>query len=148
MGQSLSNILIHAVFSTKERRPFLADVVFRDELHAMLGGASSTLECTPVIVGGVADHLHVLANLSRTISPADWIKEIKRVTSVWAKQHQPLFGWQNGYGAFSVSQSMCTRVTEYIRDQESHHRKMDFQSELRELLRRNGVSFDEQYVWD
>ena len=102
-------------------------------------------------MGGASDHVHVLANQSRTIALAEWVKEMKRASSLWAKQKSPqwgLFQRQAGYGAFSVSQSQKHRVQEYIRLQEEHHRQLSFQDELRQLLKRHGVAFDERYVWD
>jgi REP element-mobilizing transposase RayT len=104
-----------------------------------------------VIVGGVADHVHSLANQARTITLADWVKELKRASSLWAKEKSPqwdLFQWQSGYGAFSVSQSQRDIVRKYIEQQEEHHRKLSFQDELRTLLKKHEIAFDEQYLWD
>lgn len=143
--------MVHIVFSTKERRPYLPDPTLRDEMHRQLGGSSKTLNCAPILVGGVEDHVHILAKQARTISLADWIKELKRVTSLWIKGREPQlkdFAWQAGYGAFSVSQSDAPRVIEYIRGQEEHHKKFDFQTEFRTFLKRYEIEFDERYVWD
>ncbi len=151
MSQSLANILIHIVFSTKGRIPFLQDPDIRSQMHAELGGTSKSVNCPPIIVSGVGDHIHMLARQSRTISLADWVKELKRVTSLWIKEKSPRhqdFAWQAGYGAFSVSPSQSSKVIQYIRDQEIHHRKHDFQAEFRELLERHGIEYDERYVWD
>lgn len=151
MSQSLSNVIVHVVFSTKDRRPFLRDREHREQLHAQLGGTSKTLNCPPIITGGVEDHIHLLARQSRTITLADWVKELKRVTSIWIKEQEPRlndFTWQAGYGAFSVSQSQRDKVAEYIKQQEEHHRTWDFKTEFRELLVRHGVEYDERHVWD
>lgn len=151
MSQSLSNIIVHIVFSTKDRQPLLADHDIRSQMHAQLGGTSKTLKCPPIIVGGVADHIHLLARQSRTITLADWVKELKRATSMWVKEKRQSFkefSWQSGYGAFSVSQSQIGPVVEYIQNQEAHHKKVDFKTELRAFLKRHGVEFDERYVWD
>jgi REP element-mobilizing transposase RayT len=151
MPQSLANVIVHIVFSTKNRKPFLRDSVFREEMHRQLGGASKTLDCPPIIVGGTEDHVHILARQARTISLADWIKEIKRTTSLWIKERDKRFEgfqWQAGYGAFSVSQSNVEQVVAYIRDQEEHHRRFDFKTEFRRLLERHGIEYDERYVWD
>ncbi len=151
MPQSLSNVTVHIVFSTKDRRPFLKNTNLRTELHKYLGGTSKSLDCPPIVVGGVEDHIHLLARQSRTIKLSDWIKELKRVTSIWVKERDPqlqLFHWQAGYGAFSVSQSDVERVKEYIERQEEHHRKFDFMTEFRTLLDRYGIEYDERYVWD
>ena len=120
MSQSLSNIIVHIVYSTKHRKPFLLDESLRDEMHRQLGGTSKTLECPPLIVGGVEDHVHILARQARTITVADWVKELKRVTSLWIKERDSKlheFQWQAGYGAFSVSQSDADQVVKYIQDQ-------------------------------
>ena len=151
MSQSLSNILIHIIFSTKDRVPFLKDPDIRSQMHAQLGGTSKSLNCPTLIVGGVEDHIHLLARESRTITLSDWVKELKRVTSLWIKEKSPqfqTFAWQAGYGAFSVSQSQSGKVFNYIQEQEAHHRKQDFKTEFRELLDRHGLEYDERDVWD
>jgi putative transposase len=151
MSQSLSNVIVHVVFSTKDRCPFLRDRELRERLHSQLGGTSKTLNCPPIITGGVEDHIHLLARQSRTITLAEWVKELKRVTSIWIKEQSPrldAFAWQSGYGAFSVSQSQRDKVAEYIEQQEEHHRTQDFKSEFRQFLIRHEVEFDERYVWD
>jgi putative transposase len=101
-----------------------------------------------VIVGGTGDHVHILCNLSRTQTVAKVIGEAKRNSSKWAKTKGPDFSWQNGYGAFSVSRSQVDQVREYIAKQEEHHQEMTFQDELRTLLKKQGIAFDERYVWD
>lgn len=151
MPQSLSAVYIHLVFSTKERRALLRDQTVRDELHSYLGGVSKQLECPPIRIGGGDDHVHVLARLGRTITQADWVKELKRVSNLWLKEQGRLFAdfqWQGGYAAFSVSQSNLEQVNDYIATQEEHHRKMSFQDELRALLRKHDTAFDERYVPD
>lgn len=151
MPQSLANVLVHIVFSTKERRALLQNHDLRIEMHRYLAGISTHLECPAIIVGGAIDHVHLLANQSRTITLADWVKELKRASSLWAKKKSPqwsTFQWQAGYGAFSVSQSQKERVKEYIRSQEEHHRQLSFQDELRQILKKHGIAFDERYVWD
>ena len=151
MPQSLANLVTHLVFSTQDRTPWLADLPVRNEFFHYLGGISARLECPTIIVGGYTDHVHLLARVSRTITVADWVKEVKRASSLWAKQRFPAlrdFHWQQGYGAFSVSQSSIERVTHYIRDQEQHHATLSFQDEYRELLKRHQMAWDERYVWD
>jgi REP element-mobilizing transposase RayT len=151
MPQSLSAVYLHLVFSTKDRQPLLRDPALRSETHAYLGGVSKQLDCLPVIIGGVEDHVHILARHARTISQADWVKELKRVSSIWIKERDPSlrdFAWQSGYGVFSVSTSNLETVERYIANQEEHHRKTTFQDEYRAFLRRHGITWDEQYVWD
>ena len=151
MPQSLSAVYIHLVFLTKERRPFLRDQVIRESLHAYAGVVSKELGCPPLKVGGVEDHVHLLCRLARTITQAEWVKEIKRVSSLWLKDQSrdyQDFQWQGGYADFSVSQSNLAEVSQYIVEQEQHHKKMSFQDELRALLRKHKIEWDEGYVWD
>ena len=151
MPQSLAKILLHTVFSTKERRPFLRDEPLREELHRYLGGILTNLGCQPLVIGGVDDHVHLLFALSRTATVADVVKELKRGFSVWLKSRSPAlvdFAWQNGYGVFSIGPSQVDAVRAYIAGQAEHHRKTSFQDELRELFRRYEIEFDERYVWD
>ncbi|MSU57681.1 MAG: transposase [Pedosphaera sp.] len=151
MPQSLSAVYLHLVFSTKDRRPFLRDKTVRDALHAYMGGVSKTLDCPPLIVGGVEGHVHLLCRFARTITQAEWVKELKRISNGWLKEHgcdYADFEWQGGYADFSVSQSNLEQVKQYIASQEEHHRKTTFQDELRTLLRKHEIEFDERYVWD
>ena len=151
MPQSLSIVYIHLVFSTKNRRPFLRDRETREDLHSYLGGISKQLDCPPIIVGGVEDHVHLLTRFGRTITQAEWVKELKRISNLWLKQrgNQYMdFEWQGGYADFSVSQSNLEQVTQYIANQEEHHRKMSFQDEVRELLKRHQQEWDEKYIWE
>jgi putative transposase len=150
MPQSLAKVYLHAVFSTQGREPHLKDG-WRDELFRVLGGATNNLGCQTLIVGGVADHVHLLFQLGRTISIADAVGKIKSTSSLWIGQtHTELskFHWQGGYAVFSVSQSNVEAVREYIRNQLDHHLKQSFQDELREWLRRYEIEWDERYVWD
>ena len=151
MPRSLSAAYIHLVFSTKNFRPFLRDKPQRDALHAYLGGASKTLNCPPIVVGGVEDHVHMLCRSARTITQADWVKEVKRVSNLWlTKQTRDYddFEWQGGYADFSMSQSNLEEVKRYIAEPERHHKKMTFQEELRALLRKYEIEWDERYLWD
>jgi putative transposase len=151
MPQSLSANYLHLIFSTKNRQPFLRDKALREEMHAFLGGASKQLECAPILVGGVEDHVHLLARFSRTITVADWVKEIKRTSSQWIKVRDPSvshFSWQLGYGVFSVSASNVEKVKDYIARQEEHHQRSTFQEEFRSLLKKHQIEWDERYVWD
>ncbi len=151
MPQSLSAVYLHLVFSTKDRRPFLRDKTVRDALHAYMGGVSKALDCPPLIVGGVEDHVHLLCRLAHTITQAEWVKELKRISNGWLKEHSrdyADFEWQDGYADFSVSQSNLDQVKQHIASQEEHHRKTTFRDELRALLRKHEIEFDERYVWD
>src|SRR6185503_3248472 len=151
MPQSLSAVYIHLVFSTKDRRQLLRDKPTRDALHSYLGGVSKQLDCPPILAGGVEDHVHLLARFGRTITQAEWVKELKRVSNLWLKERGRDFAdfeWQGGYADFGVSQSNLEQVKQYIANQEAHHRKIGFQDELRALLRKHEIEWDEKYVWD
>jgi putative transposase len=151
MSQSLAQIYVHIVFSTKTRRPFLQDATIRDELHHYLGGVCNNLECPVIQVGGVADHVHILCRLGRNISMSQLVRNLKQESSRWLKTKSPDladFYWQNGYGAFSVSPAHVELVREYIADQEEHRRTTTFQDEFRRLLTKYGVEWDERHIWD
>ena len=150
MAQSLAQILVHVVFSTKNREPVLDDPD-RDELHAYLGGIVKNLDGRLVAAGSVSDHVHLLLAHPRTRAPAELIQEIKTGSSKWLKtrgEKYARFHWQNGYGMFSVSTSHRAAVEEYIASQAEHHERTTFQDEYRLLLRKHGIEFDERYVWD
>jgi putative transposase len=151
MPQSLAQILVHTVFSTKERRPFLREGALPQELHHYLGGILKRLDCQPIIVGGIEDHVHLLASLSRTCQAAEMVKEVKRGSSLWLKERDARlrdFAWQNGYGMFSIGFSQIEPLRGYIAGQEEHHRQVSFQDEFRRLLQRYQIAYDERYVWD
>jgi putative transposase len=147
--QSLARLLVHLVFSTKNRVPFLQFLELRSEVHAYLTATLRGLDCEPVQVGGVADHVHLLFGLSRTISLAELVKDLKTSSTKMMrdKGHRD-FSWQSGYGAFSVSESNKSVVIAYIVNQKMHHRKMTFQEEIRVLLTKHSMRFDERYLWD
>jgi REP element-mobilizing transposase RayT len=150
MPQSLSKVIIHIIFSTKEREPWL-DSDIRARMQAYLATICRDLGCEALRVGGVADHVHILGTLPRTLSQAEMIERIKKTSSKWIKSIDARyhgFFWQRGYGAFSVSPSQVDSVLLYIDNQREHHRARTFQEEYRELLRRHGVEFDERHVWD
>jgi putative transposase len=149
--QSLAQIYLHIVFSTKQRHPYFVDDVIRTTMHEFLGGTCNTLECPVIKVGGATDHVHVLCHLGRTIGVSTLIQELKRVSSIWVKEKYPTldeFHWQKGYGAFSVSPSHVPDLITYIENQMEHHKTESFQDEFRRLLRKYGLEWDERYVWD
>lgn len=150
MPQSLANLYIHLIFSTKNRYPFLKDEV-RDELHAYMAKVLANLNCPAVLINSVEDHVHVLFNLSRTVAVAKAVEDVKKSSSRWIKTKSPIlekFAWQSGYGAFSVSESNVEKVANYIRGQKEHHRVKTFQEEYREFLVKHKIEYDERYVWD
>jgi putative transposase len=151
MPQSLSNLYIHIVFSTKERVRFFQNHELRQEMHAYLAQIFKEYESPALLVGGVEDHVHILCNLSRSHDLASVCREVKRNSTKWIKVRDPelsTFSWQSGYGAFSVSRSKLEEVRSYIANQEAHHKKMSFQDELRAILRKQGIEIDERYLWD
>jgi putative transposase len=151
MPQSLARIWLHLVFSTKERWPYFKDVGLRDEVFRMLGHHAGEVGCPSARVGGWVDHVHVLCGLARTVTVAELVEALKRETSKWIKHRVAdfnAFHWQNGYGAFSVSQSNVDQVIEYIERQPEHHGRMSFQDEFRTMCRRHNIEMDERYVWD
>lgn len=150
MPQSLVKNLVHLVFSTKLRQPWLPNV-HRDALFAYQAGIFQAWESPALIIGGVDDHVHALFSLSKKHALIKVVEEVKKGSSKWMKSDGPrnaLFAWQAGYAAFSVSQSNTEAVRDYIANQEEHHRKATFQDELRALLRRHEEELDERYVWD
>ena len=152
MPQSLSKVLIHVIFSTRSRQPFLKNRDDRLRVHEFIGGISREQASSPFIVGGTADHVHLLASLGRLVSQAELIKEVKRASSLWIKKElgKPyrLFAWQTGYGVFSISQSQISATRKYIADQEKHHQKLSFQDEFRRFLKKYEITYDERFLWD
>jgi REP element-mobilizing transposase RayT len=150
MPQSLSKVIVHIIFSTKDREPWL-DSNMRPRMHAYLATISRDFGADLVQIGGVSDHVHIVTTLPRTLSQAQLVEEMKKLSSKWIKgvdvRHRGFF-WQRGYGAFSVSPSQLDAVLRYVDGQDKHHRTCSFQEEYRELLHRHGVDFDERYVWD
>jgi REP element-mobilizing transposase RayT len=138
----------HLVFSTKGRRP-LIESHWRAPLHAYLGGIVRSLGGVPQAVGGTADHVHLLVGLHATHRLADILREVKGGSSEWMRGEVGAreFGWQEGYGAFTVSRSHLIEVSRYIADQEEHHRKRTFQEEYLALLAEHEIEYDERYLW-
>ena len=150
MPQSLSNILLHLIWSTKDRQSWLEPGI-REKTHAFLAGVVRQCDCEAYRVGGVADHVHLALRLSRTLCVADLVKEVKSTSSKWVKTQDASlrnFAWQQGYGVFSVGMSQKETLLHYIDAQEEHHRTRSFQDEYREFLTKYGIEYDERYVWD
>jgi len=150
MPQSLSKVILHIIFSTKNREPWLGSNVQR-RMHAYVATICRDLGAEFVCVGGVTDHIHIVTTLFRTVSQANLVEQIKKVSSKWIKALDARYRgsfWQRGYGAFSVSPSELKAVLEYVQAQQEHHRTRSFQEEYRKLLRQHGIDFDERYIWD
>lgn len=151
MSQSLAQIYLHLVFSTKLREPFLQDKTLRDQTHAYLAGACKNLDSPSLIVGGFTDHVHILCRQSQNLAIKTLVGELKRESSKWLMTQGPhlsRFYWQAGYGAFSISPSHVPGLIEYIKNQEEHHSTESFQDEFRRLCERYGLVIDERYVWE
>jgi REP element-mobilizing transposase RayT len=150
MPQSLSQVIVHFIFSTKNRRR-LIDADARPRLHAYLATVCRDHKCEVFRVGGTEDHVHIATALGRTISQSELIERIKTASSKWIKELNAKhfdFEWQHGYGAFSVSQSHLDKLIHYIDAQEEHHRTRTFEEEYRQFLEKYGIKYDERYVWD
>jgi REP element-mobilizing transposase RayT len=150
MPQSFGALYVHLVFSTKHREPTISPG-WQQPLFDYFGGVMRNTGNTLLAAGGVADHVHLLVSLSREASVAEVVRLLKANSSRWAHEQWPglqTFAWQSGYGAFSVSYSALSSVKAYLARQESHHRRMTFQDEYRELLRRHDMQWDERYIWD
>ena len=150
MPQSLSKIYLHLIFSTKNRMPMLIGSV-REPLHRYTATVLESLGCHAILINSVEDHVHILFELARTVAVSAVVEEVKTATSKWLKTQpsiRPEFSWQSGYGVFSVGGSNLAAVRKYIANQEEHHRRHSFQDEMRALLDKFGISYDERYLWD
>ena len=150
MPQSLSSILVHLIFSTKQRRPYLTAEIEPD-LQAYMAGIFREHKSPAITINSIPDHVHRLFVLSRTIAVADLVEEVKKSSSKWMKSRGQAFRhfqWQNGYGAFSIGQSSVPAVVKYITNQKEHHRRRSFQDEFRLFLDKYKIDYDERYVWD
>ncbi|MDZ4819011.1 MAG: IS200/IS605 family transposase [Planctomycetota bacterium] len=151
MPQSLVQIYLHIVFSTKDRRPFLYDSEIRRETEAYLVGVCRQQGCPSLQIGAVEDHLHILCRLGKAIDISELIRELKRDSSKWLKTQSTTlaeFHWQRGYGDFSISPSHVPQLRKYIANQEEHHRSESFQDEFRRLCKKYQLELDERYAWD
>ena len=146
MGSTFFSLRYHIVFSTKDRLPLVAPMWIND-LHGYLGGTVAGLGGVPEAIGGIADHIHLLVSLKPTHTLADFVRELKKASSVrMAELFEARSGWQDGYAAFTVSASGREKVREYIEHQEEHHRRRDFRAELEQLLTRHGIEFRPEYL--
>ena len=150
MPQSLSNVIVHLVFSTKDRVPII-DAEIESKLHAYLASVIRDTKSECYRIGGMPDHIHCAIRLSRTASQSELVELLKRSSSKWIKtqgSNYQNFSWQRGYGCFSISRTHLDKLISYISNQAHHHRQTSFQDEYRSLCQKNGVDFDESYVWD
>ena len=149
MSQSLARILIHIVFSTKNREAMISDSI-RPGLFAYIATVGRDLGCEVFRAGGMPDHVHLAVSLGRTLSIAEFVKKVKQTSSMWMKEtgHSTRFEWQAGYGAFSIGESQLAALVRYIEGQAEHHLVRTFQEEYRAMLAKYGIAGDERYLWD
>ena len=150
MSHTYVRLIVHAVFSTKKRLPYLVENC-RDEVFSYMGGILREIKSDSLAINGAADHVHVVFRLPATLALADVMKTLKSNSSKWIHEDRILrraFGWQRGYAAVSVSQSNLERVLQYVANQGVHHRNVSFQDEIRALLTLHGIEYDERYLWD
>jgi putative transposase len=150
MGQSLSNILTHIIFSTKDRQPFIHDRI-ELRLYGYIKAICQDHECHLLQIGGISNHIHLLVNLSRKHALSKFVNEIKSHSSKWIKtidNDSQNFAWQSGYGAFSVGQLEYRKVIDYISKQKEHHKVISFQEEYLRFLKTYGMKYDEKYLWE
>ena len=147
MPHTYTNLLFHIVFSTKDRFPFIKPE-FEERLYEYIGGTIRALGGICLEIGGVDDHIHILAKLKPTLHVSKFLEKLKPSVTKWARSAvHPKFEWQDGYGAFSVGESQVPAVRKYIRNQKEHHKKESFEAEFKEMLRQAGIEFDEKYLW-
>ena len=150
MASTYTNLLYHIVFSTKNREALIVPRL-REELYPYIGGIIRGEGGTLLEIGGMPDHIHVVAKFKADPSVALMIKTFKAKSSKWVNERpgrKGRFAWQTGYGAFTVSASQLAKVRQYVRDQEEHHRVVSFKEEFITLLKKHGVEYDERYLWD
>ena len=150
MPQSLSKIYLHTIFSTKDRYPFLTPEI-RPKLHAYLAPTLANLNAPTLAINSMENHIHILHVQPKSRAPCDIIRELKSNSSQWIKTKSGTlskFAWQNGYATFSVSQSGIQAVKRYIDNQQQHHQKLSYEDELRALLNRHQLEYNESYLWD
>ena len=149
MAKTYTSLFYHLVFSTKNREPWLAPNIER-RIWNYLGGVARAHKITPLQIGGVEDHIHALVMARPTIAVFEIARFLKGDSSRWIHQefsNMAAFGWQDGYGGFSVSKSDVPDVIRYIQNQREHHRRKSFRDEYVELLRQHGIQYDERYLW-
>lgn len=150
MPTTYTNLIYHIVFSTKQRIPLINEE-FQEELYRYIGGIIRGEGGVQLEIGGTADHIHILVKLKPVISISELLAKVKANSSKWVNDHKlelRRFGWQEGYAAFTVSESQLPVVREYIRNQEKHHYRQSFQKEFIALLHKHDIQYDPKYLWD
>ena len=149
MAQTLVSLMVHVVFSTKNRQPLITPEV-EPELYAYLGGTAKNLDSRCLAAGGTENHLHLLVSQSKKVPLCHLMEELKKGSSKWIKTKASTFrtfGWQDGYGAFTVGESQVEALKLYIARQKERHKKQTFEEEFMLLLKKYHVPYDERYLW-
>jgi putative transposase len=149
MSHTHVRLIVHAVFSTKDRLPYLVEDR-RNDVFSYMGGILREIKCDSLSINGIEDHVHIVFRMPGTLAVAEIMQVVKGNSSKWIHEERVLkrtFEWQRGYAAFSVSQSNVERVLQYVANQSVHHRKISFQEEIRELLTLHRIEYDERYLW-
>jgi putative transposase len=149
MANTFTSLHYHIVFSTKNREPWICQAC-EERVWSFLAGIAKQNGLVPMQIGGMENHIHVLVGAPSTAAPCKIAQQIKGGSSAWIHDTFPEwrgFGWQDGYGVFSVSRSNVGAVAAYIRQQRAHHQKKTFEEEYLTLLRKHGIDYDERYVW-
>jgi len=151
MPSTHQQLLYHIVFSTKNRKPYLANEDHRAKVFAYMAGIAKNLDGFALEIGGWIDHAHLLLRIPAKTAVSDFVGRLKASTSKHLNEASGLikkFGWQEGFGAFSVSVSQQDKVARYIQNQVEHHKQETFENEYILLLDKHGVEYDSRYVWE
>jgi len=149
MGSTLTELIYHVVFSTKDRKPMINSNMC-DELYLYIGGIIIKHDAVLLQIGGIEDHLHIVIKLKPTHKLSELMQKIKGSSSKWMNKKfgsAIKFGWQDGYGAFTVSESQCSTVIKYVENQEKHHKTITFKDEFIQFLKRHKIEYDEKILW-
>jgi putative transposase len=149
LGSTLTNLVHHIIFSTKDREPTITSEI-RDELYRYMGGIIKAEGGGLLQIGGIPDHIHRVVELKPVHALSEIMQKVKGSSSKWVNEKKRFvnrFAWQEGYGAFTVSESQISAVMRYVREQEDHHRKLSFKEEFIRILERHRVEYDERYLW-
>lgn len=150
MSRTFTKLTYHIIYSTKHRAPLIADA-WRDDLHGYIGGVARNRGCILLQAGSVADHIHLLAGIPPKVAVADFVRDVKCNSTTWVKEMgfcDEVFSWQDGYGAFTVSQSVIPETRVYLSNQAAHHRRVSFKDEVRAFMRAHELEIDERHHWD
>ena len=146
---SFTRLTYHIVFATKYRKPSIKENL-QERLYEYIGGTLRARKGHLIEIGGVGDHVHILAGLSPSLAVSDLVRDVKASSSKWMREegHVDKCEWQKGYGAFTVSYDRIEAIRNYIRNQKEHHRTRTFQEEYIDFLKRHGLEFRLEYLFE